>query len=528
MMTVAMIAFALTACNNDDSLIVQPEQKTVKLNFTVGDFPVSGWETSSRSVGFNNTGKTAWEVYDQLMVQVFTDNNYASTPVASTCLTLEDDGINGRTWVMSDELNLTGEVGTKYVARAVYAPGYGLGDDGNIGLIWEDSEGESEIIESDPVEIPITDEGTGFVEKFHFGKGRSYSRLRIAAEPEAEVYISVEGFKPLVMAGNVLVQRAVTDNYVRGADGDGNIFLYGSWEGAKIDIRVKKECDEFTGESYDYTVSRVINSFSTPKQGYVIDARRKIHETELSGIAGINIPMSATPEEITDYLTDYLERKKPTKGNPLDLTIFGGLTYYNEDRMGEAQKAVDQANLNYYISNNDGVVNCDASINLRLPNVRVIYTNVFNNMATLKSVTLDVAYHIAGYAFSDCSYLQSVSLPVVGVVEEHAFLSCSDLHSLSLPEAESIGVGAFRSCDEMEDVFLPKVTSLGDNAFTNCERLKNVIFQTPVTEWGNSVFYNVLIDTTLTLHKDQEGAEFGSEKSYKGTLFKEIKKYEGE
>lgn len=527
MMTVAMIAFALTACNNNDFPIVQPEQKTVKLNFTVGDFPVSGWEASSRSVGFNNTGKTAWEVYDQLMVQVFTDNNYASTPVASTYLTLKDDGNNGWTWTMSGELNLTGEVGTKYVARAVYAPGYGLGDDGNIELVWEDSEGGAEIIESDPVEIPITDEGTGLVEKFHFGEDRSYSRLRIAAEPEAEVYISVEGFKPLVMDGNVLVQKAVTDNYTRGTDGDGNVFLYGSWEGAKIDIQVIKEWDEFTDESYDYTVSRVIDSNSTPKQGYVINARLKIDEWELGGIAGINIPMSATPEEITDYLTDYLERKKPTKENPLDLTIFGGLTYYNEDRMGEAQRAVRQASLNY-ISNNEGAVDYYASINLRLPNVSVIDALAFNNMATLKSVTLDVAYHIAADAFSNCYYLQSVSLPLVVGVEDWAFTSCIDLQSLSLPEAKSISACAFWGCTDLEDVFLPKVTSLGDNAFTNCRKLKTVVFQTPVTEWGNGVFYNLLENTTLTLHKDQEGAEFGLEKSYKGTLFKEITKYEGE
>ena len=583
MPVVAMMTLALTGCNNDDNLIMQ-EQKTMKLNFTVGNYPGNGWEGNSRAVGFANVGKTAWEAYDQLLVQVFADNDFTSAPVASTTLSLEyiDDSL---AWKTVDEVTIDATQGDRLVARAIYATGYELDADGNITASWDDGVGTAEILESNPIELSVGADGVVDGERvFTFPEERDYSRLRIATEPEATVYITTDGLEMTAIENNSLTRIAKTETFERYGDGDGNIFLYGDWsEEMKISIRVVKESDEWTGEGYDYTTERQVTVSSTPGQGYVIEARRVIMETTRDGMSGINIPMSATPNEITNYLTLYLGQKNPTADNPLELTLFGPLMYYDEERMTDAQRAVA-----------DVLKNCPiGSIDLRLPDVYQIYDYAFNYSEALRKVMMPVVSELGMRAFAFCVGLVSVDAPNLEVIgnaafrdtklteiccpevtsiKDRAFWECTVLEKASFPKAEQIGNRAFWECPALEEVLFPEAKEIGGIAFNSCESLKTVefpsatvigeyafrfchglekavfplvssvgagafwycqslqelIFQTPVTEWGETVLRSGDAgNITLTLHKNQEGVDFEN-KTFKSYTFKEIKKYGGE
>lgn len=148
---------------------------------------------------------------------------------------------------------------------------------------------------------------------------------------------------------------------------------------------------------------------------------------------------------------------------------------------------------------------CTALTTVSLPVATTVGNNAFEGCTVLTTVSLPSCTTLGTYAFKGCSNLATVSLPLAKEIGSYTFQDCTSLVSISLPEATKIDTIAFIRCTALETVSLPKCTQVEEYAFESCTSLKSITFGTPVTTWGNDVFYDVTtLNVTLTVASGQK------------------------
>lgn len=267
----------ITSCSNELDDTLQPVNN-VNLQFVVSDFPAFGESGLTRAIGTQDEGKTAWADGDKILVHLY------SQKFGDQAVTLTFDA-ESNTWG-SDDASLNYLENETPTITAVYAPDCEIKSDETIGLLEGKKYGEEEYI---PAKTAIN----GNTLDIRFESGRNYSRLRIAAMPEATLTVSTEGFTP---AGATAL---ATEPYTLTTDDNGNAFLYGTFaEGATV--TVKQGDFSFA----DYTFAEATEAM----YGYALEARPIIDGT-LGG------KTEATEEELAamvELLKNYIENGHTT------------------------------------------------------------------------------------------------------------------------------------------------------------------------------------------------------------------------
>ena len=251
------VAVAVTAsCSKELDEALQPAGNG-KLQFVVGDFPTFGEGTQTRVIGTQDEGKTAWADGDKILVHLY------SQKFGDQAATLTFDA-ESNTWE-SDDASLNYLENETPTITAVYAPDCEIKSDKTIGLLEGKKYGEEEYI---PAKTSIS----GNTLDISFERGRTYSRLRIAAMPEATLTVSTKGFTP---AG---ATAEATETYTLTADDKGNAYLYGTFaEGATV---IVKQGDVVL-KDYTFTAEKNPNGTEHNKS-YALDARPVIDLSQYS------------------------------------------------------------------------------------------------------------------------------------------------------------------------------------------------------------------------------------------------------
>ena len=358
----------ITSCSNELDDTLQPVNNG-NLQFVVSDFPAFGESGLTRAIGTQDEGKTAWADGDKILVHLY------SQKFGDQAVTLTFDA-ESNTWE-SDDASLNYLENETPTITAVYAPDCEIKSDETIGLLEGKKYGEEEYI---PAKTAIN----GNTLDIRFESGRNYSRLRIAAMPEATLTVSTEGFTP---AGATAL---ATEPYTLTTDDNGNAFLYGTFaEGATV--TVKQGDFSFA----DYTFAEATEAM----YGYALEARPIIDGT-LGG------KTEATEEELAamvELLKNYIENGHTTiivtGSQPVKLLKDGYLTPV-------VSLAFEQLTYAYQ----------DEKIDSYWGTVDLIYQDV---------------KEIVEYEFYCCDVLKSITLPNVTTVGDRGFWACYYLETLT-------------------------------------------------------------------------------------------------
>ena len=358
----------ITSCCNELDDTLQPVNN-VNLQFVVSDFPAFGESGLTRAIGTQDEGKTAWADGDKILVHLY------SQKFGDQAVTLTFNA-ESNTWG-SDDASLNYLENETPTITAVYAPDCEIKSDETIGLLEGKKYGEEEYI---PAKTAIN----GNTLDIRFESGRNYSRLRIAAMPEATLTVSTEGFTP---AGATAL---ATEPYTLTTDDNGNAFLYGTFaEGATV--TVKQGDFSFA----DYTFAEATEAM----YGYALEARPIIDGT-LGG------KTEATEEELAamvELLKNYIENGHTTiivtGSQPAKLFKDGYLTPV-------VSLAFEQLTYAYQDEKNDSYWGA----------VDLIYQDVTK---------------IVEYEFYVCNVLKSITLPKVTTVGDRGFWACYYLETLT-------------------------------------------------------------------------------------------------
>lgn len=256
LLAVAVVAPA--SCSNELDEALQPVENGT-LQFVVGDFPAFGEDPQTRASSFGtpDEGKTAWANEDKILIHLY------SQKYGDQAVTLTFDA-ESNTWE-SDGASLSYLENENPTITAVYAPDCEIKSNKTIGLLEGKKYGEEEYI---PAKTAIN----GNTLDISFESGRTYSRLRIAAMPEATLTVSTEGF---TTAGATAL---ATEPYTLTADEKGNAYLYGTFaEGATVTVKQ----GEVTLKDYIFTADKNPNGTEHNKS-YALDARPVIDLSQYS------------------------------------------------------------------------------------------------------------------------------------------------------------------------------------------------------------------------------------------------------
>ena len=348
------------------------------LRFVVGDFPTFGEGTQTRAIGTQDEGKTAWADGDKILVHLYSQK-YGDQAATLTF----DAGSN--TWE-SDDASLNYLENETPTITAVYAPDCEIKSDETIGLLEGKKYGEEEYI---PAKTSIS----GNTLDISFERGRTYSRLRIAAMPEATLTVTTTDFTP---AG---ATSEATGTYTLTADEKGNAYLYGTFA---EDATVSVKQGDITLKDYTFTAEKNPNGTEHNKS-YALDARPVI-----DGTWG-----GKTEAEESD-ITALMEQLKAYVGNGITTIIVTGETpaiidmdYYTNTAIGEAI---------YRLSKEESY---DGKIDLILPDVTEIVDQEFDGAHALNSINLPKVTTVGDGAFYDCQYLEELTFGSVVTAINH-------------------------------------------------------------------------------------------------------------
>ena len=254
LMAVAVVVTA--SCSNDMDEALHPAGNSA-IQFVVSDFPAFGESGLTRAIGTQDEGKTAWVDGDKILVHLY------SQKFGDQAATLTFDA-GSNTWE-SDDASLNYLENETPTITAVYAPDCEIKSDETIGLLEGKKYGEAEYI---PAKTTIS----GNTLDIRFEGRRTYSRLRIAAMPEATLTVTTEGFTP---AG---ATSEATEAYTLTADEKGNAYLYGTFA---EDATVSVKQGDITLKDYTFTAEKNPNGTEHNKS-YALDARPVIDLSQYS------------------------------------------------------------------------------------------------------------------------------------------------------------------------------------------------------------------------------------------------------
>ena len=377
-MMMALIAVVLASCAND---ISEESTPTVKSNirFVVDDFPMFE-KPSTRTIGEEDKGKTAWAVGDEICVKL------ESKELGTQTATLKYNGVKFEIQDGNSLCYLDGEPVTAY---AYYAPNRRWRNDGNLGYKDGEHDGTAEFLEA-TCTVHYGDDN--YIDISFANVTRNYSRLRIATLPNEQITVDTEDFTP---AGSSDMEQ--NGNYTLTSDEKGNAYLYGTFEN-NSEVTVKYR--EATLATHTF-LQKTENAMS-----YALDA------TVISANSAEEIK-SAIEQKVADSKTAIR----------LNLAFDAGANEFNAIR--EAFEKVKSG-----------------TIDLTLIGCKEIPANGLNNQSggleALKSITLPDVTKIGKYALYFCVDLEEICAPNVSAIDEGAFAECLKLRKVTLGELTDV------------------------------------------------------------------------------------------
>ena len=370
---IAVAVVVTTSCSNDIDETLHPAGNGA-IQFVVSDFPAFGESGLTRAIGTQDEGKTAWADGDKILVHLY------SQKFGDQAATLTFDA-GSNTWE-SDDASLNYLENETPTITAVYAPDCEIKSDETIGLLEGKKYGEEEYI---PAKISIR----GHILDIRFESGRTYSRLRIAAMPEATLTVSTEGFTP---AG---ATSEATGAYTLTADEKGNAYLYGTFA---EDATVSVKQGDITLKDYTFTADKNPNGTEHNKS-YALDARPVIDGTLGGKSEATEEDLAAMVELLKSYIENGHTTIIVTGSQPAQLLKDGYLTPV-------VSLAFEQLTYAYQDEKNDSYWGT----------VDLIYQDVTE---------------IVEYEFYVCDVLKSITLPNVTTVGDRGFWACYYLETLT-------------------------------------------------------------------------------------------------
>ena len=399
-MMMALIAVVLASCAND---ISEESTPTVKSNirFVVDDFPMFE-KPSTRTIGEEDKGKTAWAVGDEICVKL------ESKELGIQTATLKYNGVK---FEIQDGNSLCYLEGEPVTAYAYYAPGRKYLNDGYLGYKDDGKDGIAEFIEA-TCNVHYGDDN--YIDISFANVTRNYSRLRIATMPNKPITVDTEYFTP---AGSSDMEQ--NGNYTLTSDEKGNAYLYGTFENnSEVTVKYRGA----TLKTYKFSKE------TENAKSYALDA------TVVSANSAEEIK-SAIKQEVANSKTAII----------LNLASDAGDNEFKTIR--EAFKNVQ-----------------DATIDLTLIGCKEIPADGLKELNALKSIFLPDVTKIGMNALSRCVYLEEICAPNVSTIDERAFAGFIMLEKVTLGELTDVrgeansGGGIFDDDNWTPyiDLYLPK------------------------------------------------------------------------
>ena len=368
-MMMALIAVVLASCAND---ISEESTPTVKSNirFVVDDFPMFE-KPSTRTIGEEDKGKTAWAVGDEICVKL------ESKELGTQTATLKYNGVK---FEIQDGNSLCYLEGEPVTAYAYYAPNRRWLNDGNLGYKDGEHDGTAEFLEA-TCTVHYGDDN--YVDISFANATRNYSRLRIATIPKTEIKVDADNFAPTDNPNLLYMTYTLT------SDEKGNAYLYGTFDNNSI-VTVK-----YRGASL---ATHKFSKKTENAKSYALDA------TVISANSAEEIK-SAIEQKVADGKTIIRLNLAPNAGT---------------DEFMAIREAIKGA-----------APNDEGTIELTIIGVETIPEEAFKRMSQLKSVKMPDVKEIKKYAFSECRYLTVVEAPSLNKLNSGAFNKCNLLSKLT-------------------------------------------------------------------------------------------------
>ena len=377
-MMMALIAVVLASCAND---ISEESTPTVKSNirFVVDDFPMFE-KPSTRTIGEEDKGKTAWAVGDEICIKL------ESKELGIQTATLKYNGVK---FEIQDGNSLCYLEGEPVTAYAYYAPNRRWRN-GSLDFkdIFGNPNGTAEFLEAT---CTVHYGDNNYVDISFANATRNYSRLRIATIPKTEIKVDADNFAPTDNPNLLYMTYTLT------SDEKGNAYLYGTFDNNSI-VTVKYR--EATLATHTF-LQKTENAKS-----YALDA------TVISANSAEEIK-SAIKQEVANSKTAIR----------LNLASDAGDNEFNAIR--EAFEKVKSG-----------------TIDLTLIGCKEIPADGLNNQSggleALKSITLPDVTKIGKYALLFCVDLEEICAPNVSAIDEGAFAECYHLRKVTLGELTDV------------------------------------------------------------------------------------------
>ena len=365
-MMMALIAVVLASCAND---INEESTPTVKSNihFVVDDFPMFE-KPSTRTIGEEDKGKTAWAVGDEICVKL------ESKELGTQTATLKYNGVK---FEIQDGNSLCYLEGEPVTAYAYYAPNRRW-INGSLELKDFNLYGTAEFLEGT---CTVHYGDNNYVDISFANATRNYSRLRIATIPKTEIKVDADLFAPTVHPNSLYMTYTLT------SDEKGNAYLYGTFYNNSI-VTVKYRGATLTTYKFSKETENA--------KSYALDA---------------TVISANSAEEIKSSIKQEVANSKTAIR--LNLASDAGDNEFNAIR--EAFENVQ-----------------DATIDLTLIGCKEIPVNGLYRIMALKSITLPDVTKIRMDALSSCLYLQEICAPNVSAIDEYAFGKCRYLRKVTL------------------------------------------------------------------------------------------------
>ena len=222
---------------------------------------------------------------------------------------------------------------------------------------------------------------------------RTYSRLRIAAMPEATLTVTTDGFTP---AG---ATSEATAAYTLTTDNNGNAFLYGVFaEGATVSVKQ----GDITLKDYTFSAEKNPNGTEYNKS-YALDATPVIDGTLGGKTEATEDDITALVEQLKEYVDNGITTIIVPGSEPAMIDV-GSLTI---TAIGEAI---------YRLSKEESY---NGKIDLVLPDVTEIVDQEFYGARALNSINLPKVTTVGDGAFYDCQYLEELTFGSVVTAINH-------------------------------------------------------------------------------------------------------------
>ena len=416
-MMMALIAVVLASCAND---IIEESTPTVKSNirFVVDDFPMFE-KPSTRTIGEEDKGKTAWAVGDEICVKL------ESKELGTQTATLKYNGVK---FELQDGNSLCYLEGEPVTAYAYYAPNRRWRN-GSLDFkdIYGNPNGTAEFLEA-TCTVHYGDDN--YVDISFANATRNYSRLRIATIPKTEIKVDADNIAPTDNPNLLYMTYTLT------SDEKGNAYLYGTFYNNSI-VTVK-----YRGASL---ATHKFSKKTENAKSYALDA------TVISANSAEEIKL-AIEQEIADGKT------------AIRLNIAS-------DAGDNEFKAIRDAFKN---------VRENGTIDLTLIGCKEIPADGLNNrsreLMALKSIYLPDVTKIGKNALLYCVNLQEIYAPNVSAIDEYAFGSCYYLRKVTFGKLTDVRgeansrSGIFDDINGLNpyiDLYLPKNQEVMKGEFDN-------------------------------------------------------------